>query len=219
MGLPGGAATDGTGWTTTRRTSSDEMARRSSFATEAGMWSDLVHVDRMVSFTRLTIGLGASRMCRSSRQTSSLTMAVADREPPQTPERRSCSPHALQPVSATTCCLGRFDHGGMFFVTSNGLFHMTNGKPKPYLLRNAALGKPVAVYRDPQHQLWVGTMNAVVRLVPRKDGLAYDEVVAAQIASPVTVLLGDKQGSLWIGTRHAGIWRISGWGSSLTRTM
>jgi ligand-binding sensor domain-containing protein/signal transduction histidine kinase len=101
------------------------------------------------------------------------------------------------------------DHSGIFFVTSNGLFHLTNGKPEPYTLRNAALGKPVAVYRDAQHRLWVGTVNGVVRLVPRKGSSRYDEVLAARVKSPVTVLLGDAQGDLWFGTRHDGIGRIT----------
>ncbi len=100
------------------------------------------------------------------------------------------------------------DRGGIFFVTSNGLFHLMRGKPKPYTLRNTALGKPVAVYRDPQHKLWVGTMNGVVRLVPRDKSTEYDEVVAARSKSPVTVLLGDAQSNLWFGTRHNGLWRI-----------
>ena len=60
------------------------------------------------------------------------------------------------------------DRGGIFFVTSNGLFHLTNGKPEPYTLHNMALGRPVGIYRDPQHRLWVGTLNGVVRLAPRK---------------------------------------------------
>jgi ligand-binding sensor domain-containing protein/signal transduction histidine kinase len=98
--------------------------------------------------------------------------------------------------------------GGMFFITSKGLFHLTIGAPKPYILSNQALGTPVAVYRDLQHRLWVGTMSGVVQLIPRKDGTGYNEVGAAHIKSPVTVLLGDAQGNLWVGTRHDGIWRI-----------
>lgn len=58
------------------------------------------------------------------------------------------------------------DDHGIFFVTSKGLFHIApGGKPVPYTLRNLSLGNPVAVYRDQQHRLWVGTENSVVRLV------------------------------------------------------
>lgn len=110
-------------------------------------------------------------------------------------------------------------HGGMFFITSKGLFHLAQGKPEPYILSHRDMGTPVAVYRDLQRRLWVGTMSGVVQLVPRKDGPGYDEVVAARVSSPVTVLLGDARGNLWIGTRHGGIWRIgedgvSSWTSS-----
>ena len=100
------------------------------------------------------------------------------------------------------------DHGGMFFITSKGLFHLSKGQPEPYTLRDKTMGTPVAVYRDPQRRLWVGTMNGVVQLVPRKNGSGYDETVAARVNSPVTVLLGDAQGNLWVGTRHDGIRRI-----------
>jgi ligand-binding sensor domain-containing protein/signal transduction histidine kinase len=101
------------------------------------------------------------------------------------------------------------ERGGIFFVTSSGLFHMASGgRPELYKIRDAALGKPVAVYSDLQHRLWIGTTNSVVQLVPRKAGAGYDEVVAARIQSPVTVLLGDAQGNLWVGTHHSGISRI-----------
>lgn len=99
-------------------------------------------------------------------------------------------------------------HGGMFFITSKGLFHLTSGAPKPYILRNKSLGTPVAVYCDLQRRLWVGTMRGVVQMVPHKGDTGYDEVGVARINSPVTVLLGDVQGNLWIGTRHDGVWRI-----------
>jgi ligand-binding sensor domain-containing protein/signal transduction histidine kinase len=98
--------------------------------------------------------------------------------------------------------------GGMFFVTSNGLFHLAGGRVQAYPLHSTALGNPVAVYRDPQQRLWVGTMNNVVQLVPRKAGAGYEEIVSARVHSPVTVMLGDVHGNLWIGTRHSGIWRI-----------
>lgn len=101
------------------------------------------------------------------------------------------------------------NRGGMFFVTSNGLFHVARGgKPVPYTLRDRTLGGPVAIYRDPQHRLWVGTMNSVFQLKPRKEGSAYEEIVAARVPTPVTVMLGDAQGNLWVGTRHSGIRRI-----------
>jgi ligand-binding sensor domain-containing protein/signal transduction histidine kinase len=107
------------------------------------------------------------------------------------------------------------DDHGIFFVTSKGLFHIApGGKPVPYTLRNLSLGNPVAVYRDQQHRLWVGTENSVVRLVTRKSGKGYDEITAARLPSPVTVMLGDAHGNLWVGTLRNGIRRIGSNGVS-----
>ncbi len=101
------------------------------------------------------------------------------------------------------------DNHGIFFITSKGLFHVApNGRPEPFKLSNSALGKPVAIYRDAQHRLWVGTENSVLRLVPAKSRTGYDEVITARVPTPVTVMLGDAQGNLWVGTRHSGIRRI-----------
>ncbi len=106
------------------------------------------------------------------------------------------------------------EHGGMFFITAKGLFHLINNRSKPYFLRDRSMGTPVAVYRDLHHRLWVGTMKGIVQLTPREDGQGYDEIEAARIKSPVTVLVGDLQGNLWIGTRHDGIWRLDADGVS-----
>ena len=99
------------------------------------------------------------------------------------------------------------EQGGMFFVTSKGLFHFANEQWKPYVPHSTALGRPVAVYRDPQHRLWVGTTRGVLQLLPRRDG-GYDELVRARVATGVTVMTGDAQGNLWVGTLHAGMLRI-----------
>ncbi len=99
--------------------------------------------------------------------------------------------------------------GGTFFITSKGLFHCVGDAWKPYVLRNRALGVPVAVYRDPRERLWVGTMHGVLELVPRKPG-GYAEVVRAHLPSRVNVLIGDPDGSLWVGTQLNGVWRVAG---------
>ena len=103
-------------------------------------------------------------------------------------------------------------HGGMFFVTSSGLYHWENGAAHRYSLRTAVVGSPVAVYSDPQHRIWIGTTTAVLQLVPRKSRfkntpMEYDEIVRARITSAVRCLIGDEAGNLWIGTRRDGIWR------------
>jgi len=97
--------------------------------------------------------------------------------------------------------------GGMFFVTSSGLFHWENGVASRYAFHTGGIGTPEAVYRDPQNRIWVGTMTEVLQLVPRKAPGQYDEVVRARVHDAVTVLLGDKTGNLWIGTRRNGLWR------------
>jgi ligand-binding sensor domain-containing protein/signal transduction histidine kinase len=108
------------------------------------------------------------------------------------------------------------DRGGVFFITSKGLFHWQDAHWKPYVPRDATMGRPVAVYRDPQKRLWVGTMNGVLQLIPRQSG-GYDEIERARITSPVTVMTGDSQGNLWVGTHQGGVRRIDGRGvDSLT---
>jgi ligand-binding sensor domain-containing protein/signal transduction histidine kinase len=109
--------------------------------------------------------------------------------------------------------------GGMFFVTSSGLFHWQDGAATRYPLHVSSAVVPVAVYRDSQQRLWVGTTTGVVQLVPHKNNLhdssdQFDELPKASVYSPVTVLLGDPAGNLWIGTRRDGIWRLGADGLS-----
>jgi ligand-binding sensor domain-containing protein/signal transduction histidine kinase len=109
--------------------------------------------------------------------------------------------------------------GGMFFVTSSGLFHWEAGDARRYPLHVASDVVPVAVYRDSQQRIWVGTTTGVLQLVPRKNNWhdssdRFDQVPKAIVYSPVTVLLGDPAGNLWIGTRRDGIWRLGADGLS-----
>ena len=109
--------------------------------------------------------------------------------------------------------------GGMFFVTSSGLFYWANGTTRRFPLHDSSNDVPVAVYRDSQHKLWVGTTTGVVQLIPRKNNShdlsdRFDQVPRATVDSPVTVLLDDPGGNLWIGTRRDGIWRLGADGMS-----
>jgi len=109
------------------------------------------------------------------------------------------------------------NYGGMFFVTSSGLFHWENGAVQRFPLRTSS-GTPAAVFRDPQHRIWVGTTTEILELVPRNIGdsqnvatnlsAGYDQVVRASVPSPVSVMQGDVTGNLWVGTRRDGIFRI-----------
>lgn len=105
-------------------------------------------------------------------------------------------------------------HGGMFFVTSSGLFHWLDGVAEPYWLKLPKSDAPIAVYRDLQQRIWVGTNGRVVQLMPRsvsarESSPQYDQVIRGAIGGPVSVLLGDASGNLWIGTRRDGLWRLT----------
>src|ERR1700759_3495789 len=109
--------------------------------------------------------------------------------------------------------------GGMFFVTSSGLFHWADGITRQFLFHSSPGIVPVAVYRDFQHRIWVGTATGVLQLIPRKNSSRdltdrFDQISKVLVDSPVTVLQGDPAGNLWIGTRRDGIWRLGADGIS-----
>jgi ligand-binding sensor domain-containing protein/signal transduction histidine kinase len=110
-------------------------------------------------------------------------------------------------------------YGGMFFVTSSGLFHWRNGVAESYSLKLAKSDLPVAVYRDEKQRIWVGTTAHLVQLIPRAAETQslpaqFNPQVCAAIKGPVSVLLGDASGNLWIGTRRDGLWRFTAGGLS-----
>jgi signal transduction histidine kinase/ligand-binding sensor domain-containing protein len=113
-----------------------------------------------------------------------------------------------------TTVFAQDDAGGMFFVTSSGLYHWQKGIARQVPLELEPGDAPVAVYRDSKH-LWVGTMSAVLQLIPRaatgrmSGSTSLQQVVRARLPSPVTILLTDAEGNLWIGTRHEGIFRLA----------
>ena len=110
-------------------------------------------------------------------------------------------------------------YGGMFFVTSSGLFHWREGMMEPYSLKLESSDLPVAVYRDLRQRIWVGTSRHLVQLI-LANGAAhgalpqFDPVVRAAIDGPVSVLMGDGSENLWIGTRRDGLWRLTADGLS-----
>jgi signal transduction histidine kinase len=109
--------------------------------------------------------------------------------------------------------------GGMFFVTSSGLFHWQKGTASKLPLYLPEGDAVVAVYRDSQHRVWIGTSKGVFELTPRKDSLGeslteYDAVPRATVRSAVSSLVSDSDGNLWIGTRHDGLWRLGADGLS-----
>lgn len=97
--------------------------------------------------------------------------------------------------------------GGLFFITSRGLFLWKDGSARPFKLHHSQMGDPVAVYRDPRNQLWVGTMRGILLLTPHDGG--WEERPVPGVHGAVSVLVGDADGNLWTGTRHHGIFRIA----------
>src|SRR5947209_3017332 len=101
--------------------------------------------------------------------------------------------------------------GGMFFVTSSGLFHWQKGTARKIPLNISEGDAAVAIYRDPHRRVWIGTRTGVFELISPATNAAteaYKLVPRAQLHSPVSALLSDTAGNLWIGTRSDGLWRL-----------
>jgi signal transduction histidine kinase len=108
---------------------------------------------------------------------------------------------------------------GMFFVTSSGIFHWQKGTATKLPLYLPEDDTVLAVYRDPQNRVWIGTSKGVFELAARKNDAAgssteFDAVPRATVRSAVSSLVSDSEGNLWIGTRHDGLWRLGADGLS-----
>ena len=106
-------------------------------------------------------------------------------------------------------------YGGMFFITSDGLFLWEKGAVRRLPLRLAQEDSAVALYRDPQQRVWLGTRTGVYELMPQKSSsfsagppATYEAVLHASVHGAVTALPGDALGNLWIGTSSDGLWRL-----------
>jgi signal transduction histidine kinase/ligand-binding sensor domain-containing protein len=98
--------------------------------------------------------------------------------------------------------------GGMFFVTSAGVFDWRAGvvMSLPMPLRAE---QPTALHRGERGTVWVGTTIGV-HVVERGGAVGWRMgKQIARLPGPVSVMLEDAAGSLWIGTRHDGLWRKS----------
>ena len=104
--------------------------------------------------------------------------------------------------------------GGVFFITTSGLFHWQKGTTTKLPVVIPDTDTIVAVYRDPQQRrVWIGTTTGVFEIVPHATDASdasptYDAVFRTSVRSAVTSLLADDAGNLWIGTRHDGLWRL-----------
>lgn len=106
-------------------------------------------------------------------------------------------------------------NGGMFFLTSGGLFLWEKNAVRRINLELAKGDAAVAIYRDPQQRIWLGTRTGVYELKARKTAfrmpgaeVAYDALLHASVHGAVTALTGDAAGNLWIGTNDDGLWRL-----------
>jgi ligand-binding sensor domain-containing protein/signal transduction histidine kinase len=105
--------------------------------------------------------------------------------------------------------------GGMFFITSSGLYRWRRGRVAPYPLQGVQGEHAIALYRDTRGHVWVGTTRHVLELTPKtaawepNQAEEFDETVKAAMPDAVSVMVGDNAGNLWIGTRRAGLWRLS----------
>ncbi|MGC2398349.1 MAG: two-component regulator propeller domain-containing protein, partial [Acidobacteriaceae bacterium] len=128
----------------------------------------------------------------------------------------------LGPVSGDiTTPFAEDGRGGIFVLTSDGVFHLTSQGMHTHVLEHHELhhktrGDAVGIYYDRQGVLWIGLRDGLVRLTPavgkakRKAGEEYTQEAVPGFLHEVTALVGDYQGNMWVGTRNNGLCRVSG---------
>jgi ligand-binding sensor domain-containing protein len=122
----------------------------------------------------------------------------------------------LGPVSGDiTTPFAEDGRGGIFVLTSDGVFHLTARGVHTHILEHHQLhhkktGDAVGIYYDRRGVLWVGLRDGLVRLTPGKGTDEYTQEEVAGFRSEVTVLAGDYQGYMWVGTRNHGLCRVTG---------
>src|SRR6202789_2005562 len=128
----------------------------------------------------------------------------------------------LGPVSGDiTTPFAEEGHGGIFVLTSDGVFHLTARGAHIHVVEHHELhhkvtGDAGAIYYDRNGVLWIGLRDWLVRLKPsvgkaaRTAGDEYTQEVVAGFKNEVTALVGDSQGNMWVGTNNDGLCRVSG---------
>jgi ligand-binding sensor domain-containing protein/signal transduction histidine kinase len=128
----------------------------------------------------------------------------------------------LGPVSGDiTTPFAEDGHGGIFVLTSDGVFHLTSRGVHTHVVEhherhNKVTGDAVAIYYDRRGVLWIGLRDGLVRLIPspgkaaRNAGDEYTQEAVAGFKKEVTALVGDSQGNMWVGTDDQGLCRVSG---------
>jgi signal transduction histidine kinase len=111
--------------------------------------------------------------------------------------------------------------GGVFILTSAGLFHRTpQGLHRHYLGRHeqhhTRTGDAVAISLDKNGVLWVGLRDGLLHFTQSnanksaKTDWNYGEERVRGFSGAITTLLSDHQGNLWVGTFNQGLCRVSG---------
>jgi signal transduction histidine kinase/ligand-binding sensor domain-containing protein len=122
----------------------------------------------------------------------------------------------LGPVSGDiTTPFAEDGRGGIFVLTSDGVFHLTARGVHIHIVEHHQLhhkktGDAVGIYFDRRGVLWVGLRDGLVRLIPGKGTDEYTQEEVPEFRSEVTVLAGDYQGNMWVGTRNQGLCRVTG---------
>lgn len=112
-----------------------------------------------------------------------------------------------------TCLFADDLHGGMYFVTSSGMFDWRDGVVRRVTLPGVA-DLPTAVYRDTGHKLWIGTMHGLLEVTGAVSDHELKTIQRISIPTQVTILTSDGQHDLWVGTKHSGLWRFNADGAS-----
>jgi ligand-binding sensor domain-containing protein/signal transduction histidine kinase len=111
-------------------------------------------------------------------------------------------------------------HGGIFILTSDGLFHLSSAGVHKHFLEHhqqhhIMTGDAVGIYSDRRGVLWVGLRDGLIRMTPTakapgKPGEEYTQQVVPGFRKEVTALVGDSQGNMWVGTYSNGLCRVTG---------
>jgi ligand-binding sensor domain-containing protein/signal transduction histidine kinase len=99
-------------------------------------------------------------------------------------------------------------NGRVFIVTSNGLFLSDHANVRPYPLQIRELGNATAVFSGGKGTVWVGLQRGLLKVTVNSNNGHHEELLAG-VHGPVTTLLGDSDGSIWVGTQGHGICHVS----------
>jgi ligand-binding sensor domain-containing protein/signal transduction histidine kinase len=110
----------------------------------------------------------------------------------------------LPPNAAVFSLLSGRDGGFWIGTFGDGLFRVQEGQTARYSSElGAGPDKVLALYEDPAGTLWVGTYTGLFELTKEGRFIATD--IGAASRSPVTSILRDREGVLWVGTSGAGL--------------